>query len=258
MIVKMAYETEEKNLNADLVERALNKLILHPVYGYYFFIIDKIQNKFCGMNLVTFEHNINLDKTILWLQSVYVEEKYRMKGLFRKLLYKNEDYVLENKNSKKVVKLYMDKDNEKAEKVYYKVGFKMSKDILYELDFHFDDISELKAHQYETHQKDKNIEIKILGTVNSKSLHQLEHSHKAKSLGIFNDLFYNHVINVFSDENILIKNLFDESSEKNIVLESLINSNKINFFEEKEKMLRVISNRNLGTVLIITDVKYST
>lgn len=257
MIVKMAYETEEKKLNKELVEKAIEKLLKYPIYGQYFFIIDSLLDKFCGMNLVTFEHNINLDTTILWIQSVFVHEDYRMKGLFRRLLYKNEDYVLENKGFKKTVKLYMDKDNEKAEKVYFKVGFKVCKEILYELDFHFDDISELKNSNKENSENETNksfVKINILGVKHTDDKNDLNlHG------GIFTDEFYKYVLNVNEINNPEINEIFgngNNNKNRAIHFESLINGNKIDIQEEKEKLMKVISNRNLGMILVISNVSW--
>ena len=235
MILKMAYETEEKTLNADLVQKAIERLLIHPSYGHYFFIIDTNLRKFCGMNLVTFEHNINHDSTILWIQSVFVNENYRMKGLFRKLLYKNEDYILENKNFKKIVKLYMEKENTKAEQVYFKVGFKISKEILYEIDYYFDDISELKSDH--SHIVKENLNIQILGLKTDEDVFDLKDAFLPSN---FNDYVFD-----IKKDNENIKNIFGNKKENScvlpemVVLESLINENEINLIEEKEKLNKV-------------------
>jgi len=251
MILKMAFETEEKKLNSILTKIAVEKLLIYPVYGHYFLINDVAKDKFCGMNLVTFEHNINLDSTILWIQSVFVHEDYRMKGLFRRLLYKNEDFVLEHPSFKKTVKLYMDKDNFKAEKVYFKVGFKICKEKLYELDYHYDDISELKN---ENSKISKDFNVKILG-VKTEKINNLN-THDSHG-GIFPDNFYDFVVDVNNNENAEVYCLFgNETQIDDWKFESLINSNKIQMKNEKEKLMKVIRNRNLGAVLLLTNVKF--
>ena len=255
MILKMAYETEEKILNADLVKKAVEKLLIYPVYGHYFFIIDSATDKFCGMNLITFEHNINIDSTILWIQSVFVYEDYRMKGLFRRLLYKNEDFVLENPGFKKTVKLYMDKDNAQAEKVYFKVGFKVCKEILYELDYHFDDISEIR--NVKTDHLKNEFKVNILG-VKSDKINNLDNQDTHG--GIFPDNFYDYVVDVNKDDDYDIHNIFGNDSQinyNNLEFKSLINLNKINIKNEKEKLIKVFKNRNLGAVLLITNVSFN-
>lgn len=251
MIVNMAYETEEKKLNSELVQKAIEKLLIYPVYGHYFFVIDQANDTFCGMNLVTFEHNINSNSTVLWIQSVYVQENYRMKGLFRRLLYKNEDYVLEKPSFKKTIKLYMDKDNFKAEKVYFKVGFKVSKEILYELDFHFDDINELK--ELNSQHLDSKFDVKILGIKpDDKDDSNFHDTHG----GIFPDNFYDYIFDIKSNKHSEVYDIFGRKDKKiqACEFESLINSNKIDIENEKEKMIKVIKNRNFGAVLLITDV----
>jgi GNAT superfamily N-acetyltransferase len=147
MICTMALETEGKNLDQSRVKESVKKLIDMPSYGHYVMIVDNIKKIFCGMNMVTYEYNFNFDKTILWLQSVFIAEDYRMKGLFRKLLAANENFVKGKENFKPIIKLYMEKNNYKAEQVYDKLGFINTNEVLYELDYDFDDISSLKNGQ---------------------------------------------------------------------------------------------------------------
>jgi hypothetical protein len=182
---------------------------------------------------------------------VFVNEEYRMKGIFRRLLNKNEDFVMENPGFKKIVKLYMDKDNAKAEKVYFKVGFKVCKKILYELDFHFDDISEIK--KVKTELIEKEINIKILGVESVKNDNTNNH---LTNDGIFPDNFYHYIVDVDKNENSEVYKIFGDNiqNDNNSEFESLINFNTIDIKNEKHKIMKVIKNRNLGAVLLITNV----
>ena len=88
--------------------------------------------------MITFEYNIREDMSTAWIQSVYLKEKYRKKGLFTNLLKSNEEYVKNKNMLEKKLKLYMEKDNHVAMEVYFKLGFKVTNEILYELDYYFD------------------------------------------------------------------------------------------------------------------------
>ena len=137
MIIDMAQETENKKLDKDLISKSIQELILTPDFGFY--QISRLDLSICGMNMVTYEYNIELGKKIIWLQSVFVVKEARSKGVFRGLLRKLEDLALSDKNTyHNSLKLYMDKDNKVAQQIYLKSGFKITEDILYEIDFYFD------------------------------------------------------------------------------------------------------------------------
>lgn len=160
MIKKMAYETENKDLKEDIVRPAVDKLLEYPDYGQYFLIIDNLNKTFCGMNMITYEFSIPQNDIIVWIQSVYVSDNYRNQGLFRKLLQENESYIKSKDIYEKRVKLYMEKDNTKAGQVYSKLGFIVTDEILYELDYHFDNIDFLKNNNTFSN-KCSNINVKI-------------------------------------------------------------------------------------------------
>ena len=149
MILTMANETEGKILDKLKVIESIKKLQEFEKYGHYVMVIDNMSKLFCAMNMVTYEFNIHDYKSTMWLQSVFVSEYYRMKGLFRKLLLKNENCVKGKENFNQVIKLYMDKNNTKAEQVYFKLGFKTTDEILYELDYDYDDINFLKNDSFD-------------------------------------------------------------------------------------------------------------
>lgn len=145
MICEMAKETENKSLDEIKVTDAVKNFISNNIYGQYFLVVDNINHTFSGMNMITYEYNINTNKTIVWIQSVFIEKEYRMKKLFRKLLQENENHVKTNSNFEQKVKLYMEKNNVTAEQVYLKVGFQVTDEILYEIDYDFDDIKFLTS-----------------------------------------------------------------------------------------------------------------
>ena len=214
----MAHETEGKSLDKSRVTESIQRLINLPTYGHYLFIIDNFKKLFCGMNMVTYEYDFNNDKTVMWLQSVFISENYRMKGLFRKLLAANENFVKGKANFKQSIKLYMEKNNYKAEQVYFKLGFKTTNEVLYELDYDFDDIKSLKSDSF-------------------------------KYLNL-NENNFGYVIKCADSEFFETLNSFS-----NLQMTSLVNSEKL-VFSLKEKLAaikKVIDDDNLGKVIYIFD-----
>jgi GNAT superfamily N-acetyltransferase len=137
MVINLAVETENKKLDRELIYQSVLELVNTPNFGFY--QLSFSGETICGMNLVTYEYNIKLSKKVIWLQTVYVDKQFRSKGVFKGLLGKlceitrNTDENFYNR-----LKLYMEKDNQTAHQVYLKSGFRVTEDILFELDFYFD------------------------------------------------------------------------------------------------------------------------
>lgn len=238
MIVEMAYESEGKKLSKDIVGDALDQLATFPRYGDYFMIIDNNKHIFSGMNMITYEFNVRRNKVVMWIQTVFVKEEYRMKGFFRKLLGENENFVKTksvesevNKTAKnstipfeRSIKLYMDVDNSKAEQVYYKVGFKVTDEILYELDYNFDDIKFLQTNSH-----------------NHLNLNQINSEYTFGLLG---------------NDKEKDKELVLNSSEEEFI--SFIKNDKLVLKENIEAIFRVIEDRTLGEVVYIYDYSNKT
>jgi ribosomal protein S18 acetylase RimI-like enzyme len=166
MICKMAKETENKELNVEIVQKSYHRLLDNPVYGCYFVIkSSQNDNKFLGMNLVTFEYNINLMQTVVWLQSVLIEKDYRNKGLFRKLMQENEKFSKNKQNTFPVLKLYVETENVNAKEVYLKLGFYDTGEILYELDHYFDKTIDLSASNVEYISTDSPLQLGLVNLV---------------------------------------------------------------------------------------------
>ena len=142
MIQSLAKETENKELMADNVSQAVSKLLDTPQLGFYLLVTDNETETHCAMDMMTFEFNICYNKIRFWIQSVYVKEQFRKKGIFKSLLKFAENAIgPENVNS---LKLYMETDNEVACKTYLNLGFSV-KDIMYEVDFHFDQFEKTES-----------------------------------------------------------------------------------------------------------------
>jgi ribosomal protein S18 acetylase RimI-like enzyme len=130
--VKMAKETENKELNFDKVLNATKEVFLSNDKGFY---LKAIYNgKIVGSMLITYEWSDWRNGFFWWIQSVYVLNEYRNKGIF-KSLYNYARNLAKEKKDVCGLRLYVDKDNEAAQNVYKKLGMYETNYLLFEEEF---------------------------------------------------------------------------------------------------------------------------
>lgn len=116
---KMAFETENYHLNIDTVTKGVIAVFNDATKGKYF-IVEQ-DGKVIASLLITYEWSDWRNSKVIWIQSVYVLPEFRKKGVF-KLMY-SEIKKLVNSNSEfSGIRLYVDKTNLNAQKVYEKIG----------------------------------------------------------------------------------------------------------------------------------------
>lgn len=115
----MARETEGIELDKDTVKKGVTAVLEDSVKGYYY--VAEKDAQIIGSLLTTFEWSDWRNGTVLWIQSVYIIPEFRRKGVYSKLYGHIKDRVL-NDSSLKGIRLYADKSNEAAHKVYQKLG----------------------------------------------------------------------------------------------------------------------------------------
>lgn len=128
----MAKETENKSLPAERIARGVEAILDDSSKGVYFVAEEAAQ--VIGQLLITYEWSDWRNGNFWWIQSVYVRQDYRGKGVF-KLLY---DHVMKLARARKDVcglRLYVEKHNERARKTYAKLGMKKTDYELFEIDF---------------------------------------------------------------------------------------------------------------------------
>jgi predicted GNAT family acetyltransferase len=98
------------------VEKAVEYLLKHPQYGQYFLAVFQHQpEQICGSLLTTYEN-----KESYWMQSVYVKEEHRRKGIFTTLFKTVTKRCADN--GVKSLQLYTEKENHKAKSTYQSLG----------------------------------------------------------------------------------------------------------------------------------------
>ncbi len=115
----MALETENKTLDVSILTEGVNKLFKDPSKGKYY--VAEKQGGVVGCLMTTFEWSDWRDGNVLWIQSVYIAEEFRGKGIFRKL-FEHIQSMVHNDPNLKGMRLYVDKTNKAAQQVYEKLG----------------------------------------------------------------------------------------------------------------------------------------
>ena len=116
---KMALETENYHLNIDTVLKGVQAVFNDASKGKYYIVED--DEKVIASLLTTFEWSDWRNSNIIWIQSVFVLPEYRKKGVF-KLMYSEIKKIVTGNTDYSGIRLYVDKTNIKARKVYKKVG----------------------------------------------------------------------------------------------------------------------------------------
>ena len=117
--LKMAMETEELKLDREILCRGVKAVYEDPAKARYF--VARIDERVVGMLMITLEWSDWRNGWVWWIQSVYVEQEFRKDGIFRSL-YTYIRNVVENSDSIRGLRLYVDKRNIKAQKVYNALG----------------------------------------------------------------------------------------------------------------------------------------
>lgn len=117
--LKMALETEGVKLNPEVLKAGVNSLFKNPEKGQYF--VAEIDGKVVGSVMATYEWSDWRNGTFVWLQSVYILSGYRNRKLFSEM-YAFIKKIVESDESLCGIRLYVDKTNKHAQKVYHALG----------------------------------------------------------------------------------------------------------------------------------------
>jgi ribosomal protein S18 acetylase RimI-like enzyme len=120
--IKMAIETEDKKLNKNLVMRGVKAVIKDSNKGFYL-IAEQIaeQKRTVGQLLITFEWSDWRNKYFWWIQSVYVDKNFRNRKVLSQL-YRRVTAMAEESKEVCGFRLYVEKHNRQAKKVYESLG----------------------------------------------------------------------------------------------------------------------------------------
>lgn len=118
--LKMALETENLILTKPVVELGVEAVFKDESKGTYY--VSEIDGNIVGSLLTTYEWSDWRNGQVLWIQSVYVLEEFRSQGVFKEMYAYIKNKVTHQSNGFRGIRLYVDKTNNAAQKVYDKLG----------------------------------------------------------------------------------------------------------------------------------------
>ncbi len=117
--LKMALETEGLKLNEILVEKGVKAVFDDNNKGVYY--VAEYNGDVVASLLTTYEWSDWRNSMILWIQSVYVLADCRKLGIFKQM-YAYVKEMVQNNERFAGIRLYVDKTNTNAQKVYNAIG----------------------------------------------------------------------------------------------------------------------------------------
>ncbi len=127
--ILMAEETEDLKLEIETVLKGVEYILNNDQVGAYYLFEENNEPKACL--LVLKEWSDWRAGNVLWIHSVYVRKEYRGQGIYKKMYEFLKAEVIKNEELRGL-RLYVDKTNENAIKVYEKLGMNKNHYHLYE------------------------------------------------------------------------------------------------------------------------------
>lgn len=114
----MAFESEGTILNKNSLEKGVGAALKDADRGRY--LVAKVKEEVVGSLMLTREWSDWNNCWYLWVQSVYVVPTHRGKGIYTAMYQKVKDIAREE--GIRQIRLYVDKDNTNAQRVYNQLG----------------------------------------------------------------------------------------------------------------------------------------
>ena len=117
---RLALESEQKELDPATLAKGVDAILRDPRLGRYFVAVAG--PRLVGQLAVTEEWSDWRNGSIWWLQSVFVDDAWRRRGVFRLLL--DEVCALGRETGVIGLRLYVERHNERAQATYARSGFR--------------------------------------------------------------------------------------------------------------------------------------
>jgi ribosomal protein S18 acetylase RimI-like enzyme len=125
----MALETEGKTLDSQILQSGVRSVFDDEKKGFY--VVAEENGEIIGGLMVTFEWSDWRSAWFWWIQSVYILPEFRGQGIYGRLY----DFVKDTAQKRGDVcgfRLYVEKENARAQKVYEKLGMEETYYLMYE------------------------------------------------------------------------------------------------------------------------------
>ena len=117
--IRMAKEAEDLTLDRSTVEKGVQAVFDDPHKGAYW--IAELEGEVVGCLLTVPEWSDWRNGTVLWIHSVYVIPSARRRGVFR-MMYETLKTMVEQSAELRGLRLYVERENEQAQKTYNAMG----------------------------------------------------------------------------------------------------------------------------------------
>ncbi len=115
----MARETENLVLDKSLLVKGIENLVGDTAKGSYY--VAEENEEVIGCLMTTYEWSDWRNGNVIWIQSVYIAKEHRGKGVYKKM-YQHIQQLVTHSTDFKGIRLYVDKTNANAQKVYQQLG----------------------------------------------------------------------------------------------------------------------------------------
>lgn len=126
--IALAKESENIVLTPDIVLAGVKAVLYDLKKGFY--LIAEENTSIIGQLMITVEWSDWRNKPIWWVQSVYVQTKWRNKGVFTQLLRCAQQMAREQNVA--VLRLYAHQHNIRALQAYKKTGWNQGPYVIYQ------------------------------------------------------------------------------------------------------------------------------
>ncbi len=128
----IARETEQIELDRQRLMCGVGAVLSDPSKGFY--TLAEADGRVVGQILITYEWSDWRNGVFWWIQSVYVHADYRRRGVFQQL-YRHIAEQARHAGTVCGLRLYVEKENQRAQATYRRMGMVEAPYHVYELDF---------------------------------------------------------------------------------------------------------------------------
>ena len=125
----MALETEDKRLDRVVLAAGVAAVLGEPRRGFY--LVAEVGGRVAGCLMITYEWSDWRNGEWWWFQSVYVHPEHRRGGVFA-ALYAEIERRARSAPGVIGVRLYVERENAKAQRVYESLGMERTHYAMYE------------------------------------------------------------------------------------------------------------------------------
>ena len=128
----MALETEDLSLDLDRLRDGVHALFEQPGRGVYY--VAELDGQRAGQMMITYEWSDWRNGLFWWIQSVYVEPRFRSQGVF-KAIYRHVQHLARTTPGVCGLRLYVENSNSQAQEIYQRLGLQRTAYQMFEVDF---------------------------------------------------------------------------------------------------------------------------